>query len=90
MSEPKYHVGDKFIVEIAAVVEEFGCVTYKSNHLTFTEDALSTLEPCDELEITIRVIKRRVEELRKQIEAFERERDAICDAIRAIDGTHEK
>ena len=90
MPEPMYKVGDKFVVTIDAVDESFGGVTYKANGLTFWPAWLDRLERYDETEITRHVIERRIEELRKQIEAFERERDAICDAIRAIDGTPEK
>lgn len=90
MPEPMYKVGDKFVLTIDAVDESFGCVNYKASGLTFSPAGLDRFERYDEAEITRRFIERRIEELRKQIEAFERERDAICDAIRAIDGTHEK
>lgn len=85
MSEPKYKVGDKFIFTIDAVDEAFGYVTYKANGLTFTQYALDAVERYDDAEITRRFIERRIEKLRKQIEAFERERDAICDVIRNMD-----
>lgn len=85
MPEPMYKVGDKFVLTIDAVDESFGGVTYKANGLTFTPAALDRLERYDETEITRHVIERRIEELRKQIEAFERERDAICDVIRNMD-----
>ena len=90
MIEPKYKVGDKFIFEIEEVDDSSGTTYYEANGYTFTEEYLSRVKQYDEAEITRRFIERRIEELRKQIETFERERDAICDAIRAIDGTHEK
>lgn len=85
MPEPIYKVGDKLVLTIDAVDESFGGVTYKANGLTFSPAALERLERYDEAEITRRVIERRIEKLRKQIEAFERERDAICDVIRNMD-----
>lgn len=89
MIEPRYKAGDKFIVE----VDSWDCNNEDyivAQTLRIPQWGLDRLERYDEAEITRRFIERRIEELRKQIEAFERERDAICDAIRAIDGTREK
>ena len=84
MIEPRYKAGDKFIIE----VESWDCQNADyivAGSLRIPQWGLDRLERYDETEITRRVIERRIEELRKQIEAFERERDAICDVIRNMD-----
>ena len=84
MIEPKYKVGDKFIIEVNSW-DGFNEDYIVAETLRIPQLGLDRLERYDEAEITRRFIERRIEKLRKQIEAFERERDAICDVIRNMD-----
>ena len=86
MSEPKYKVGDKFIVTIDAIDTAFGGMTYKVNGLTFTSHAIEALEPYDEAEIVRMAIQRRIDELTAMVVAFEKERDELCEYMNREDG----
>lgn len=88
MAEPKYKPGDKFIVEITEGPERYGpddCLYFDMQGHTFTESFLDSLKRYDEAAIVRQAIQRRIDELTEMVIAFEKERDALCDAIREGD-----